>query len=96
MAIKVNVRLVGAFRGVAGKSVIPLNLKKPTVKSVVLKLAESLSVEAKRMLVDLVLCDQRSSALILVNGKEIGILKGLETGLKDGDDVALIPVSHGG
>ena len=96
MAVKVNVRLLGVFRGLSGKSQISLNLKKPTVRSVVLKLAESLSVEAKRLLVDPELNDPRPNALILVNGKEINVLKGLETELKDGDEVTLIPVSHGG
>jgi molybdopterin synthase sulfur carrier subunit len=96
MVVIVNVRLLGVFRGLSGKSQISLNLKKPTVRSVVLKLVESLSVEAKRLLVDLELNDPRPNALILVNGKEINVLKGLETELKDGDEVALIPVSHGG
>ena len=96
MAVKVNVRLLGVFRGLSGKSQNSLNLKKPTVRSVVLKLAESLSIEAKRLLVDPELNDPRPNALILVNGKEINVLKGLETELKDGDEVTLIPVSHGG
>jgi molybdopterin converting factor small subunit len=34
--------------------------------------------------------------LILVNGKEISVLKGLETVLKEGDEILLIPVIHGG
>jgi molybdopterin converting factor small subunit len=33
---------------------------------------------------------------MLVNGKEIGVLKGLETKLKDGDELVLVPVVHGG
>jgi len=96
MAVKVNVRPLGVFRGLSGKGQISLNLKKPTVRGVVLKLVESLSVEGKRLLVDPELNDPRPNALILVNGKEINVLKGLETELKDGDEVTLIPVSHGG
>src|SRR4030067_1195930 len=96
MAVKINIRLLGVFRGLSGKDLHALNLKKPTVRSVVLKLVESLSVEGKRLLVDPELNDPRPNALILVNGKEINVLKGLETELKDGDEVALIPVSHGG
>jgi molybdopterin converting factor small subunit len=34
--------------------------------------------------------------LIIVNGREINTLKGLETKVKDGDLVAFIPVAHGG
>ncbi len=37
-----------------------------------------------------------SSLLILVNDREIGVLDGFGTRLRDGDKVTLIPVSHGG
>ena len=37
-----------------------------------------------------------SNFIILVNGREISVLSGLETELKSGDEVAIIPVSHGG
>ena len=40
--------------------------------------------------------DPRSNALILVSGREIGSLNGLETELKDNDELALLPVAHGG
>jgi len=92
----VNVRLLGVFRGLSEKGRITLKLEQPTVKKVIQKLAESLSVEAKRLLVDPELNDPRPNALILVNGKEISVLNGLETEIKEGDEVTLIPVSHGG
>jgi MoaD family protein len=96
LAIKVNVRLLGIFRGFSGKSRIALRLEQPTVRKVIQRLADSLSVEARRLLVDSELNDPRPNALILVNGKEIGVFKGLETSLKEGDEITLIPVSHGG
>jgi len=96
LTIKVNIRLLGMFRGFAGKSRVTLKLEQPTVKKMIQKLANSLSAEAKRLLVDPELNDPRPNALILVNGKEIGVLEGLETEIKDGDEVTLIPVSHGG
>jgi len=71
-------------------------LEQPTVKKVIQKLADSLPVETKRLLVDPELNDLQPNALILVNGKEISVLKGLETKIKEGDEVTLIPVSHGG
>lgn len=96
MVTKVNVRLLGVFRGFSGKSRITLKLEQPTVRKVIQKLTDSLPVEAKRLLVDPEFNDLRSNALILVNGKEIGVLKGLETEIKEGDEVTLIPVTHGG
>jgi molybdopterin synthase sulfur carrier subunit len=96
MTVEVNIRLLGVYRGLTGKRQISLNLKKPTVRSVVQKLSESLSAEARRLLIDPELNDPRPNALILVNGKEINVLRGLETELKDGDEVTFVPVSHGG
>jgi len=96
LTTKVNVRLLGVFRGFFGKSQITLKLEQPTVRKVIKKLADSLSVEAKRLLFDPELNDLRSNALILVNGKEIGVLKGLETEIKEGDEMTLIQVTHGG
>ena len=40
--------------------------------------------------------DPRANALIIVSGREIGALEGLETKLKDNDELALLPVAHGG
>jgi molybdopterin synthase sulfur carrier subunit len=96
MVTKVNVKFLGVFRGLLGKNKVSLKLEKPTVLSAILKLVESLSIEAKRLLVDPELNDPRPNTLILVNGKEINVLKGLETELKEGDEITLIPVSHGG
>jgi len=96
MTVKVNIRLMGVFRGLTGKSRVSLRVKQPTIRNAVQKLADSLSVEAKRLLVDPELNDPRPNALILVNGKEINVLKGLETEIREGDEVILIPVSHGG
>lgn len=96
MTTIVSVRLLGIFRGYAGKSRITLRLEQPTVREVIQKLADSLPLEAKRLLLDPELDDPRPNALILVNEKEIGVLNGLETEIKKGDEVTLIPISHGG
>lgn len=47
-------------------------------------------------LIDQQLKDPRPNVLIIVNGKEIGVLNGLETNLQDDDEVVLVPVVHGG
>jgi len=38
----------------------------------------------------------RKDTLILVNDVEISVLQGDETMLSEGDEVALMPISHGG
>ena len=40
--------------------------------------------------------DSSSNALMLVNGREISVLNGLETKLNDGDEIVFVPVVHGG
>jgi molybdopterin converting factor small subunit len=50
----------------------------------------------ERTLVDPDLEDPRANTLILVNGKEISVLNGLETMLNDGDEIVFIPVLHTG
>jgi MoaD family protein len=93
---QVKVRLLGVFRGRSANSLVTIELKQPTVGKVLKKLMVSLPVEAKRLLSDPEFMVSKPNALILVNGKEISVLKGLETEIKDGDEVTLIPVSHGG
>jgi molybdopterin converting factor small subunit len=46
--------------------------------------------------VDSKLDDPRPNALILVGGREINALQGLETEVKDAEEIVLIPMIHGG
>jgi len=97
MAIHVKVTLLGVFRGLSRTGHLPLELEKPAfVREVIRKLVESFPPEFNRVLIDPELNDPRPNALILVNGKEVGVLEGLETEVKEGDEIVLVPVSHGG
>jgi MoaD family protein len=95
--VNVKVKLLGVFRGLYGRSQLSIEVDEPAViRKLVEKLAESFSPEFKRTLVDPELDDSRPNTLILVNGREISVLDGLATEICDGDEVVLIPVSHGG
>jgi molybdopterin converting factor small subunit len=96
MVVNVDVKLMGVFRVYSGKDCLALKLENPTVREAVDKISEFFPLDAKHMLIDPELNDPRPNALILVNGKEISVLKGLETKVKEGDQIILIPVSHGG
>jgi molybdopterin synthase sulfur carrier subunit len=97
MVTNVEVKFLGVFRQFSGRNRVPVKLEKPaTIGKAIEKLVEAFSSEFKRTLVDPELEDPRPNALILVNGKEIGVLQGLETEVEDGDEIVLIPVSHGG
>ena len=98
MATNVDVRLIGIFRVLSGKSSLPVELKKEPaiVGKVIQKLVEMSSPEFKEALIDPELNDPRPNALILVNGKEISALQGLKTEVDKGDEIVLVPISHGG
>jgi molybdopterin synthase sulfur carrier subunit len=97
MVVNVEVRLLGIFQRLSGKNRFKLKLEEPaTVRKVVMKLAETFSSEFKQVLVDSQLDDPRPNALILVGGKEINVLQGLETEVKDAEEIVFVPMVHGG
>ena len=92
----ITVKFVGALQHFSGAGELALDCKGyDSVGEVVHKLVKEMP-DIKRSLIDQQLEDPRPNALILVNGREIGVLNGLETKLKDGDEVVLVPVVHGG
>jgi len=85
LTINVKIRTIGIFRELFGNKLLAIKLKRnSTVKNVVQKLAGS------------EINDVWLNALVLVNGKEISVLNGLKTMVSDGDEIVLLPVSHGG
>lgn len=96
MRIHVEVRLLGMFRSIAGTDRLSLEIERSDMKNIIKVLAKSFPSEARKLLVDPDLDDPRSNALILLNGREIGVLNGLGTEVADGDKITLIPVVHGG
>jgi molybdopterin synthase sulfur carrier subunit len=94
--ITVTARFIGAFRTISGKSKFSVKFDKTVrLREAVIKIVEDLP-RFKHALIDPELDDPRPNALILVNGKEISVLNGLETLLKDGDEVVFVPVLHVG
>ncbi len=92
----VTVKFIGAFRNFACKDKLLLKIEEyATVKDIVKEIAEKMP-KLEKVLIDNELEDPRPNALILINGKEISVLNGLETTLKDEDEIVFIPVIHGG
>jgi len=96
LTLNVKVRLLGVFRELAGKDKLQLRLESATIKGVIQAVVEVLPAETRSTLVDRGLDDPQLNALILLNGREISVLKGLETAVSEGDEITLIPVVHGG
>jgi molybdopterin converting factor small subunit len=97
MVIRVYVKFLGIFQRLSGKKRFQLKLIEPaTVSDVVMKLTEVFSSDFKRVLVDSQFDDPKPNALILIGGKEISALQGIETEVKDADEIVLVPMIHGG
>jgi MoaD family protein len=91
----IMVKFIGAFRRFSGRSELELDCRGPaTVGELINEIGELPQIE--RSLIDQQLENMVPNALILVNNREISVLNGLETTLKDGDEVILVPVVHGG
>jgi molybdopterin synthase sulfur carrier subunit len=91
-----SVKFIGALRHVSGTGELALNCEScVAVRELMNEIIKELP-ELKRSLLDHQLESSRLNTLVLVNGREISALDGLETKLKDGDEVVLIPFVHGG
>ena len=91
----VTVKFIGALRRAAPESTRVIDCAECSVKELINKLSLA-SPDLKRNLIGGESENERPNALILVNGREISVLKGLDTRLKDSDEVVFIPVVHGG
>lgn len=94
--VEVGVRLLGTL-GEFSEGTLPLHFdKEPRIVDVVRRLVSELGPVFKDSFLDPVLNSPLPHALILVNGVDIGVLQGMETLLREGDEVVILPVAHGG
>jgi sulfur-carrier protein len=93
--LAITVKFVGALRQASGRDTRLVDCEECSVKELICNLTRR-KPELRRNLIDEELGDSRPNALILVNGREISVMNGLNTALKDGDEVVLVPVAHGG
>jgi len=97
--LKIQLRLYGVFRSAAGSSQVQLDVPslKPTVRIVIDYLVSGTDFrKLKPLLIDENTMDPRPNALIMVSGREINALNGLDTILTEEDELSLLPVAHGG
>ena len=92
----ITVNFLGVLRHISGAGELALNNEGAlSIKELITEIVKEIPA-LKPSLIHRQLGDLRSNALILVNSREIGVLNGLETNLKDGDKIVFIPVVHGG
>lgn len=91
-----TVKFIGAMRHISGKTKLTVDFDEGmSLKGLLTKLGKAMPL-LETSLSGMQTGDSASNALILVNGREISVLDGLETKLSDGDEVVFIPVVHGG
>ena len=92
----ITVKFIGSLGGISGKDAIMLRFKGSiSLRVLVSKVVEQLP-GLRSALVDSTSGEPRRNMLVLVNGREIGVLHGLETTIIDSDEVIFVPVTHGG
>jgi molybdopterin synthase sulfur carrier subunit len=94
--VSVTLKFLGALRHASGKDKFTVECQD---QATILDLVEAATKQAPALrpnLLDEQLDTPKPNALVLVNGKEISVLNGLETKVKDGDEVVFVPVVHGG
>ena len=91
-----TIKFIGALRHLSGKTQFTITFQEDiTIEELVNEISQELP-ELKHTFSDQQLNDSRSNSLVLVNGREISVLNGYETKLKDGDEIVFVPVVHGG
>ena len=90
----IKVRVFGDLKSVLGKS-LTLEVKEgATVRSLIHWLADKADLKPG-VFIDKYMKD-RGDLAILLNGRNIRLLVGLDTGLKEGDEVIFLPPTPGG
>ena len=90
-----TLKFIGSLRQISGKTQLTVDFQEGmSLKDLIAEISREMPQldKAFRDQLD----DSRSNALVLINGREISVLNGLESTLNDGDEIVFIPVVHGG
>jgi sulfur-carrier protein len=94
--VPLTIKFIGALRHLSGKAIFTVDFEAGvSVKGLLERISREIP-ELKHIFSDEELNDSRSNSLIMVNGREISVLKGYATKLRDGDEIVFVPVVHGG
>lgn len=96
--MKVKVEYIGHIRNITGsirEEEIEI-MTKASITDLLMVLSEKYGEPFKKAIYESKGVDVKSNYIITVNGYLLNQLKGLETKLKDGDHVTLLPIVSGG
>jgi len=90
------VKFIGSLRNFFGESNAIFNCENEiSIKELINRIINK-KPNIKEILISSRNDEFQLNSLVLVNGVEISVLRGLETKLSNGDKITLIPVIHGG
>lgn len=92
----ITLKFIGALRHASGADSLTVHCKKATSLMDLVNEVTRETPSLRQSLLDEQLDEPKPNALILVNGREISVLNGLNTKVKDGDEIVFVPVVHGG
>jgi len=92
----VRVMLVGLLKDRAGAGEASLNFEEGLSLCGVLEALVEMFPDLGKTLGDLSAANPPQGVLVLLDGVEAGNLSGLGTKVRDGSEVVLVPVTHGG
>jgi len=96
--LRVRVKFYGVLKTAAETEGLEIDFdSEVSVRQLVNKLVDVIArPEFETYLIDADMKDPRPNALILISGTEVGALDGIDTTLRDGDEIVFLPVAHGG
>lgn len=95
--ISITIRTIIGLKEILGKEVIEFSITEgTTVKSLVALMVEKWGSRLAPYFADAEQNRPLPKIRILVNGRDIGFLNGMETELRDGDEILLLPLVGGG
>jgi molybdopterin converting factor small subunit len=96
-SITVIARMMGPLREALGSEELKLTLDQDAkVSDAIYRILEAREGSLDDTLLEPHTLNLATNTLILLNGVEVGNLKGLETPMRDGDRLILLSVTHGG
>ena len=95
--ISITVRTILGLKDILGKDVVEFSIPQGTkIKALVALMVERWGARLASYFSDAEQARALPTIRILVNGRDIGFLKGMETELREGDEVLMLPLVGGG